>query len=657
MSETTITPIAEFETDDALKAGRRLAGAKLDAARSAVATLDGVVKWAAYEDDEEGKSLVVTTGTALKALGDGKVGGYLVVFGDEAHTDLSNKADYFTPATDFDLEDGAGKATVLYHHGMDATLKRRKLGRANLRTDKVGVWMESQLALRDDYERAVYSLVKAGKMGLSSGTAPHLVEREPQANGSHKITHWPLGLDASITPIPTEPRTSVVALKAYLEMAEPYVKALSQVVTIEVATVDATKAQSEPDQLIDSNSHEDNMNEEQIQALIAQAASTAATEAVKAYEAKLAAEPAINPPGVALTKPAEVKAQPEAFKSFGEQLDAIRRASTPGYSMDRRLAEMKAISGMSETVPEDGGYLVQTDFATELLRITHETGLLASRVRHVPVGANANGLTINAVAETSRATGSRWGGVQVYWREEAGTVTAKQPAFRRMKLNLNSLMGICYATDEVLGDAVALGSVIQQAFAEEFAFVIDDAIIRGSGKGQPLGILNSGAFVSVAKEANQVADTIYFENIVKMWNRLWSKSRPNSAWYVHQDALPQLQTMALVVGVGGVPVYMPASGAAGSPYSTLMGRPVIEIEQADTVGDQGDIMLLDLSQYLMIDKGGLEAAQSIHVRFLYGENTFRFILRTDGQPIWNSPLTLFNSSTTVSPFVLLDARA
>ena len=115
--------------------------------------------------------------------------------------------------------------------------------------------------------------------------------------------------------------------------------------------------------------------------------------------------------------------------------------------------------------------------------------------------------------------------------------------------------------------------------------------------------------------------------------------------------------MAQVVGVGGVPVYLPASGAAGAPYSTLMGRPVIEIEQADTVGDQGDIMLLDLSQYLMIDKGGLEAAQSIHVRFLYGENTFRFILRTDGQPIWNSPLTLFNSSTTVSPFVLLDARA
>ena len=131
----------------------------------------------------------------------------------------------------------------------------------------------------------------------------------------------------------------------------------------------------------------------------------------------------------------------------------------------------------------------------------------------------------------------------------------------------------------------------------------------------------------------------------------------NSAWFIHQDVLPQLNAMNMPIGTGGVPVYLPATGIAGSPYSTLFGRPVIEIEQADTVGDQGDIMLLDLSQYLMIDKGGLEAAQSIHVRFIYGENTFRFTLRTDGQPIWNSPLTLYNSSTTVAPFVLLDARA
>lgn len=597
---------------------------------------------------------LVTIGGELKALGDGRIGGYLVRFGTPDTPDLTG--DYFTAETDFDLDDGTGKSTVLYHHGLDETLKRRKLGRADLRLDGAGVWMEAQLKLRDDYDRAIYGMVEAGKMGLSSGTAPHLVEREPMGKAQH-ITRWPLGLDASITPIPAEPRTTVMPLKSYLERAEPYVKALlpqvDAVSDTAGATVDSTENQ--PNQKTMEHPAMDN---EQVQAAIAQAAKEAAEAATKAIMEKLAAEPATNPLEVETkSQPAKPKDKPEAFKSLGEQLDAIRRASTPGYSVDRRLTDVKAISGMSETVPEDGGYLVQTDFASELLRITHETGMLTSRVRRVPVGANANGLTINAVKETSRATGSRWGGVQVYWREEAGTVTAKQPAFRRMKLQLNSLMGLCYATDEVLADATALGSVIQQAFAEEFAFVLDDAVIRGSGVGQPMGILNSNAFVSVTKEANQLADTIVYENVLKMWWRLWSRSRQNCAWFVHQDAQPQLAQMAMVIGVGGVPVYMPAGGVSGSPYGALFGRPVIEIEQADTVGDQGDIMLLDLSQYLMIDKGGLEAAQSIHVRFIYGENTFRFILRTDGQPIWNSPLTLFNSSTTVAPFVLLDERA
>jgi len=597
---------------------------------------------------------LVTIGGELKALGDGRIGGYLVRFGTADETDLTG--DYFTAETDFDLDDGTGKSTVLYHHGLDETLKRRKLGRADLRLDDAGVWMDAQLKLRDDYDRAIYGMVEAGKMGLSSGTAPHLVEREPMGKAQH-ITRWPLGLDASITPIPAEPRTTVMPLKSYLERAEPYVKALlpqvDAVSDTAGATVDSTENQ--PNQ---KTMEHPTMDNEQVQAAIAQAAKEAAEAATKAIMEKLAAEPATNPLEVETkSQPATPKDKPEGFKSLGEQLDAIRRASTPGYSIDRRLTDIKAISGMSETVPEDGGYLVQTDFASELLKLTHETGLLTSRVRRVPVGANANGLTINAVKETSRATGSRWGGVQVYWREEAGTVTAKAPEFRRMKLQLNSLMGLCYATDEVLADATALGSVIQQAFSEEFAFVLDDAVLRGSGNGQPMGILNSNAYVSIAKEANQLADTVVFENVLKMWSRLWARSRGNSVWYIHQDVLPQLAQMAMVVGVGGVPVYMPASGISGTPYGSLFGRPVVEIEQADTVGDQGDIMLLDLSQYLMIDKGGLDAAQSIHVRFIYGENTFRFTLRTDGQPIWNSPLTLFNSSTTVAPFVLLDARA
>jgi len=352
---------------------------------------------------------------------------------------------------------------------------------------------------------------------------------------------------------------------------------------------------------------------------------------------------------------ASPQTQEQKWKSLGEQMLAVYNAGVPGGSVDGRLT--KAPSGMSEVVPSDGGFLVQSDFANELLARTYETGIIAPRVNRIPIGPGKNGLKINAVDETSRVTGSRWGGVQAYWAAEAEQKTASKPKFRQMQLSLQKLVGLCYSTDELLQDAVALGAVLSKAFSEEFGFMIDDAVIRGSGAGQPLGILNSPCLVSVAKEAGQAADTVVAQNIVKMWSRMWSRSRANAVWLINQDVEPQLFTMSIAVGTGGVPIYMPAGGLSGQQYSTLFGRPVIACEQCNTVGDQGDIILADFSQYLMIDKGPMESASSIHVRFVYDETAFRFVYRVDGQPAWNAALTPAYSANTLSPFVVLDARA
>lgn len=401
------------------------------------------------------------------------------------------------------------------------------------------------------------------------------------------------------------------------------------------------------------------MNDEQVQAMIDAAVARGAEAATKAIMDKLAAEPPANPLEVETkaSQPAKVKDKPEGFKTLGEQLIAVMRAAQNGGTVDRRLLEIKAPAGMSEIIASDGGYLVQEDFASELFRRMYTTGAVASRVRRITISGNANGLTMNAVSESSRATGSRWGGVAAYWLNEAGTKTESMPEFRKMEIKLNKLAALAYATDELLQDSSALEGVLSQAFAEEFGWKLDDAVIRGTGVGQPLGILNAACLVSVGKETGQAADTVVWQNVSKMWSRLWAPSRNNAVWFVNQDVEPQLQSMSLAVGTGGVPVYMPANGAAGQQYSTLFGRPVIAIEQADTVGDQGDIMLLDLSQYLLIEKGGLQSASSIHVKFTTDETAFRWVLRVGGQPLWNTTLTPAYSAATQSPFVVLDARA
>jgi HK97 family phage major capsid protein len=390
--------------------------------------------------------------------------------------------------------------------------------------------------------------------------------------------------------------------------------------------------------------------------------STKITRAERLYNAETETGLPTQPPTrIDVGTPAEQRAatngEPKRFASFGEQMQAVMRAAIDPRNTDMRLST-RAVSGMSEGVPSDGGFLVQTDFSTELLKRAYETGQCASRCRRVGVKATANGLKINAVDEISRADGSRWGGVRAYWTAEAGDKTLSAPHFRQVELSLKKLTGLAYATDELLDDSQALEDILMTAFSEEFGFRLDDAIINGDGVGKPLGILASPSLVSITKEAGQVADSLYPENIIKMWSRCYSRSRLNSVWFINQDIEPQLFTLAIAVGTGGGTVYMPPGGLSAQPYGTLFGRPVIPIEQCQTLGDKGDIILTDLSQYILIDKGGIQSASSIHVRFVNDESVFRFVYRVDGQPIWHSALTPFTgSANTVSPFVTLDARA
>ena len=109
---------------------------------------------------------LIAWGGEVKALGDGKIGGYLVRFSTEDDPDL--EIEFFTKDTDYG---DADSAPVYYQHGMDAKLGKRKLGKATHKVGDFGVWAEAQLNLRDEYENFIYAMAEKGKMGWSSGTA------------------------------------------------------------------------------------------------------------------------------------------------------------------------------------------------------------------------------------------------------------------------------------------------------------------------------------------------------------------------------------------------------------------------------------------------------------------------------------------------------
>lgn len=352
--------------------------------------------------------------------------------------------------------------------------------------------------------------------------------------------------------------------------------------------------------------------------------------------------------------------QAGGYGSFGEYLISVHKASQPGERIDQRL--LAGPTGLSEGVPSDGGFFVFQEYSSELLRKTFNQGEILKRIKPPITLTNpgSNGLKVNAVAENSRANGSRWGGVQAFWQGEADTKTGSKPTFRQIDLNLKKLTGLCYATDELLQDAGALEGVIKEAFADEFVFKIEDAIYNGTGAGMPLGLLNSPALVTQAIEGTQTianTDTFIAKNLAKMWGRMHARSQQNAVWLINQEIYNKLLT-ATLGGTSAVSGIFIAPGRFNeTPFATIFGRPCIPVEYAAAEGTPGDIMLVDLETYLFIDKGAPQQAASMHVRFLNDETVFRFVYRADGSPTWNSPLTPYKGTATQSVIVVLNTRS
>ncbi len=313
-------------------------------------------------------------------------------------------------------------------------------------------------------------------------------------------------------------------------------------------------------------------------------------------------------------------------------------------------------SGAGANTGGDGGFLIQKDFVPDLMKAGFQNGMLASRCSAHEVSATSDGLEVPYVNETSRATGSRWGGVQVYRRPEAETVTATRPKIGLWECRLEDLMGLAYLTDRLSQDAAAMEGVFREAFTEEFAFVVDDEIYRGNGVGRCLGVMNAGALVTIAAEVGQLSKTILFENVSKIWAAILPRSKTAGVWFINTEINPQLQQLQIGTGTAGALVYMPPGGISNAQYASLFGRPVVEIEQASALGTVGDIAFLDLSQYKLISKGGVQEAESIHVRFIYGEKTLRWLTRINGAPKLKTSITPYKGATALSPFVTLAAR-
>lgn len=363
-------------------------------------------------------------------------------------------------------------------------------------------------------------------------------------------------------------------------------------------------------------------------------------------------------------KPVRVEMQDDhgkwGWRRFGEFAAAVRRASLPGGygSMDQRLLLNAPTTYSQEGVGADGGFAVPPDFRVSIMeKVLAEDSLLA---RCDQMTSSSNTITFPTDETTPWQT---TGGLQAYWEGENDQLAQSKVALKETTVRLNKLAALVPVTEELMEDAGALDTYLRRRVPEKIDFAISKAIIQGTGVGQPLGILNAPCTVSVAKETSspaQAADTIVFDNIVKMYSRMYAPCRANAVWLINQDCEPQLFQMAFNPedSSGKIPAYLPANGLSGQPYATLMGRPVIATQACETIGDNGDIIFADLSKYLIALKGGgMRIDVSMHLYFDYDAAAYRFIMRIGGLPWWSSYITPRDGSNYLSCFVTLAERS
>lgn len=341
-------------------------------------------------------------------------------------------------------------------------------------------------------------------------------------------------------------------------------------------------------------------------------------------------------------KPGEVdnKKDEPIYRSLGEMLKDVHTAA-----VDRVPERLKrAAAGMSEGTDSAGGYAVAPQFLNDIYS-NKETGKLPKYCTSIPIASNR--LVITRIAESSRKNGSRQGGVQVYSAAEAAAATKSQHTLSQFTIEAFKAIGLAYATDELLEDEKALGSILTQEFNKEMGFYQDYCVVRGDGTTQAQGILNSSALVSVDRTSTS---GIVENDLINMY--VAQENPENAVWLMNSECYAQILKLSYT---DDSPAFLsPIMGMKNAPNGALFGRPIVKCEQCSALGTKGDIIFTDLNDYWLVTKGGIKSDMSIHVQFLTDQETFRWVIRFGGKTRTQSALAPYLGSVSTSPHVVLN---
>ena len=223
-------------------------------------------------------------------------------------------------------------------------------------------------------------------------------------------------------------------------------------------------------------------------------------------------------------KPYEIRQahDPKDFRSLygssgGEYRWTDEESSFFGALFSGRYHPGLTKRAMSEGSPSDGGFLVPVEQSEIIHNVSLENELVMPRCLVQPMSSNE--LKLPGVDIGNHGT-NLFGGFTASYKTEAGTLSEANPKVRQMSLNAKKLTGFLRFSSELAQDMVGGERKLRDICGKGLAWYRDKAFLKGTGAGEPLGIMNSDAMISIAKESGQAADTVVYVNLCKMFATL-----------------------------------------------------------------------------------------------------------------------------------------
>lgn len=544
----------------------------------------------------------------------------------------------FTRETEF-LLDKVKSVPFLWEHNLDGP--GDILGFATpVKTDDIGILFEINLRRSHQYVEMVRRFVEKGRLGLSTGALPQTMRRDGQ-----EIKRWQI-CELSGTVTPAEFRT----------LGVHEVKAIEDFILSN--TAESSEKGDEPEELPIENSVS-GVEIEEIKSIVEEkmaeeTAAQAANDGNDVLKTQLDAvtkrlEQVMNvlestPAAKAGYVTADGGKADSNIKSFGDWLLAVKRGDVT------RLTEVyRSTKDLGEGTGAGGGFLVPTEYATNLLQVANMQNAVYSRVQKVPVNVESGTYpALDQYVTPSAGSGQTAGaaGVTAAFTQAGQTFTETEPKFTMLQWRVTKVGGMTEVENELIEDSpFAIEALLRGLFAVAIAAKNERNILRGTGVGEPLGILNAPAAIGIS---DSTTDTFKWADVAAMYARFKGVGG-QPTWIIHPSVWPQIMVMA-----NGTDTVWQGNIQQG-PNNVLNGYPIIVSEHLPQLGNTGAVVLADLSGYLMFERAGLSIAYSSEVGFTRDVGTWRFRQRNDGKPWLLSTIKLADpqGSYTVSPFLYL----